>query len=149
MEDVQVGKEWGDQNWGGMGHCELPLDAGGLKQLLVNDSLCEMQFELALFEVRWEISPSGSEQFVFMNALYQYLCVIGKIQLQMLKAVFQQKYVQLLPSNVFLLKDFPISTTRLTVICFKCNKWLLVMKFPSFFLPVCEKLHSTWLLFCT
>lgn len=45
-----MGKEWGDQNYGEQ--CELPLDASGLKQLLVNQSLCEMQPELPLFEVR-------------------------------------------------------------------------------------------------
>lgn len=48
--DTQAGKEWGDHNYGDQ--YELPLDVGGLKQLLVNQSLCEMQFEFPLFEVR-------------------------------------------------------------------------------------------------
>lgn len=48
--DVQAGKEWGDQKY--REQCELPLDTGGLKQPLVSPSLCEMQLELSLFEVR-------------------------------------------------------------------------------------------------
>lgn len=48
--DMQAGKEWEDQNY--REQCELPLDAGRLKQPLVSPSLCEMQLELSLFEVR-------------------------------------------------------------------------------------------------
>lgn len=75
--DVQTGKERGDQSFGEQ--CEPPLDAGGLKQPLVNQNLCEMQFQLLILEAREEISPSDWEQFVL---LMLYLCVIAKIWLQ-------------------------------------------------------------------